>query len=181
MIGNVEANGSSTLISVNKAPHVSSTRRGPSTPPRYTENGPMNIIAALNDVLSQEALSTPRCNAPRKSARPTLSNRPVQAAIVAPSSTPKTPKVGCVVTSDETAADAVGVVEAEGVLKIEAPPHSHSCQRSFPKHGPLPLWTVPAATCPATDVLDPAQSLPVFAARPWCNSQLRYREAAAQI
>src|SRR5215831_12539010 len=122
MIGNVEANGSSTLISVNKAPHVSSTRRGPSTPPRYTENGPMNIIAALNDVLSQEASSTPRCKAPRKSGRPTLSNRPVKVAVIAPSSTPKTPNIGWVVTDEATAADAVGVVEVEGVLKIEGPP-----------------------------------------------------------
>src|SRR5215469_2436082 len=166
MIGRAEANGSSTLISVNNAPHASSTRRGPSTPPRYTENGPMNIIAALNDVLSQEASSTLRCKAPRKSARPTLSKRPVLVAIIAPSSTPRTPNIGWVVTAEETAADAVGVVEAEGVLKIEGPPHSHSCQRPSPKHARLPPRTVPAATCPATDVPDPAQSLPVFAARP---------------
>src|SRR6516164_2450350 len=138
MIGNVEANGSSTLISVNKAPHASSTRRGPSTLPRYTVNGPMNIIAALNDVLSQEASSMLRCKAPRKSAKPTLSNRPAPLAIIAPSSTPKTPNIGWVVTAWETAADAVGVIEAEGLLKIEGPPRSHSCQKPSPKHAQLP-------------------------------------------
>src|SRR5215831_9975544 len=148
MIGNVEANGRSTLITVNRAPHASSTRRTPSTPPRYTENGPMNIMAALNEVLSQEALSTPRCKAPRRSARPTLSNRPVKVAIIAPSSTPKTPNIGWVVITEETAADAVGVDVTGELLNAEGPPRLHSCQRPSPTHGPLLLWTVPAATCP---------------------------------
>ncbi len=75
-----------------------STRRGPRSPPRYTENGPINIIEALNEVLIQDASSTPRCNAPRMSARPTLINRPVHVAIIAPSSTPATPSNGCVVS-----------------------------------------------------------------------------------
>src|SRR5215469_2749208 len=166
MTGNVEANGSSTLISVNRAPHDSSTRRAPSTPPRYTENGPTNIIAALNAVLSHEASSTPRCKAPRRSARPTPSNRPMPVAIIAPSSTPKTPKIGYVVTAEATAADAVGVVEVEGVLEVEGTPHSHSCQRPSPKHEPLLLWTDQAATCLATGAPDPGQSLRVFAAQP---------------
>src|SRR5260370_33169335 len=51
-----------------------STRRGPRSLPRYTENGPMNIIDALNDVLIHDASSTPRCNAARIPARPTSFN-----------------------------------------------------------------------------------------------------------
>src|SRR5258708_8604496 len=51
-----------------------STRRGPRSLLRYTENDPMNIIDALNDVLIHDASSTPRCNAPRISARSTFIN-----------------------------------------------------------------------------------------------------------
>ncbi len=157
-------------MSVNRAPHVSSTRRAPNRPPRYTETGPMNIIAALNAVPSQEALSTPRCKAPRKSARPTPSNCPAHFEIIAPNSTPKTPNIGWVVTAEATVADAVGVdrdEDAGGVLKIEGPPHSHSCPRTSPRHGSSPPWTAPAVTCLAADAPDPAQSSLVFAARPW--------------
>src|ERR1700761_9607480 len=75
-----------------------STRRGPRSPPRYTENGPINIIEALKEVLIHDASSTPRCNAPRMSARPTLINRPVHVAIIAPSSTPAIPSNGRVVS-----------------------------------------------------------------------------------
>src|SRR6516162_2608842 len=124
MIGKLPAKGSRTLTSVYTAPQVSSTRRAPNRPPRYTENAPMNIIAALNAVPSQEALSTPRCKAPRKSDRPTLSNCPAHFAFIAANSTPNTPNIGRVVTAEATVADAVGIVEAEGVLKIEGPPHS---------------------------------------------------------
>src|SRR6516164_8686034 len=105
-------------------------------PPRYTENGPMNIMAALNDVFSQEASSTPRCKAPRRSARPTLSSCPVHLAIIAASSTPKTPNIGCVVTAEATAADAVGVDVPGGLLKIEDSPRRHSYQSPSPKRGP---------------------------------------------
>src|SRR6516162_8273056 len=123
MIGKVEANGSSMLMSVNSAPQVSSTRRAPNRPPRYTEKGPINIIAALNAVPSQDASSTPKCKAPRKSARPTLSRCPAHVAFSAPSSTPKTPNIGWVVRVEAPVPDAVGVDEAGGVLKIEGPPH----------------------------------------------------------
>ena len=81
-------------MTVKAAAHANSTRRAPSRPPRYTEKGPMNMRAALNAVPIQEASSTPRCKAPRKSARPTLISRPVQVAIKAPSRTPKIPSSG---------------------------------------------------------------------------------------
>src|SRR5215471_21605575 len=144
MIGKVEAHGSSTLTSVNSAPHASSTRRTPNRPPRYTENGPINIIAALNAVPSQDASSTPKCKAPRKSAKPTLSKCPAHVAFIAPSSTPKTPNIGWVVIAEATVADAVGVdcdEDAEGVLKVEHPPDLQFSRRLCLKHGSSPLWT----------------------------------------
>src|SRR5262245_14199427 len=128
----------------------------------------MNIIEALNAVPIQEAWSTPRCRAPRKSARPTLSNRPVQVAIIAPSSTPKTPNIGWVLNAEEAPEDAVsvdGTDEAGGVLKTGDPPHSHSGPRRSPRCGSLPPWTAPAVTYLAADAPDPAQSSLVFAAR----------------
>ena len=78
-------------------------------------------MAALNAVPSQDALSGPRCKAPRKSDRPTLSNCPAHFAFIAANSTPKTPNIGWVVTAEATVADAVGVDRGEvagGVLKI---------------------------------------------------------------
>jgi hypothetical protein len=82
------------LISVNAEALNRSTRRGPSKPPRYTENGPMNIMAALNAVPIHDASSTPRCNAPLRSTNPTLIRRPAKDAIMAPSNTPKIPMIG---------------------------------------------------------------------------------------
>src|SRR5215469_6775493 len=184
MIGKLAENGSRTLMQVNSAPHASSTRRTPNRLPRYTERGPMNIIAALNAVPSQDALSGPRCKAPRKSVRPTLSNCPAHFEIIAPNSTPKTPKIGWVVTAEATVADAVGVdcdEDAERVLKIESPAHSHSCPKTSQRHGSSPLWTSLVATCLAVDVQVPVQSSPVFAVLPWCNFRWRCREAAEQI
>src|SRR5215469_16283524 len=165
MIGKLAENGSRMLMTVNKAPHVSSTRRTPNRPPRYTDSGPMNIMAALNVVPSQDALSAPRCKAPRKSARPTLSNCPAHFEIIAPNSTPKTPDIGWVVTAEATVGDAVGAdgdEDAGGVLKIKSPPHSHSCPKISRRHGSSPPWTAPAATCLAADAPDPAQSSLLF-------------------
>src|SRR5580692_11106934 len=90
-------NGIRPLAAVKIHAQARSTRRGPRRPPRYTENGPINIIEALNEVLSQDASSTPRCSAPRMSTRPTLISRPVHVAIIAPNSTPATPSNGWVV------------------------------------------------------------------------------------
>jgi len=53
-----------------------------------------SYLASVNAVPIHEASSAPRCIAPRKSVKPTLINRPVQVAIEAPSSTPKTPNTG---------------------------------------------------------------------------------------
>src|SRR5215831_5657573 len=133
MIGKPAENGSRTLMNVNKAPHISSTRRTPNRPPRYTESGPMNIMAALNAVPSQDALAGPRSKAPRKSDRPTLSNCPAHFEIIAPNSTPKTPNTGWVVIAEATVADAVGVdcdEDPGGVLKVGSPAHSHSYQKT---------------------------------------------------
>src|SRR5215470_17008229 len=145
MMGKLAENGSRTLMNVNRAPHVSSTRRTPNRPPRNTESGPMNIMAALNAVPIQDALSTPRCKAPRKSARPTLSNCPAHFEIIAPNSTPKTPNIGWVVTAEATVADAVGVDEAVE-LKVEGPRYSKFSRRPWLKHGLSPPWTVLVAT-----------------------------------
>src|SRR5580658_744092 len=86
------------LAAVKIHAHAKSTRLGPRRPPRYTEKGPINIMEALNVVLIQAPSSTPRCNAPRMSARPTLIKRPVHVAMSAPRSTPATPSNGRVVT-----------------------------------------------------------------------------------
>src|ERR1700739_3647893 len=104
-------NGISRRTAVKIDAQARSTRRGPRSPPRYTENGPINIIDALNEVLIHDASSTPRCSAPRISGRPTLINRPVQVAIIAPSRTPATPSSGCAVRAGlASAALASGVV-----------------------------------------------------------------------
>src|SRR3979490_1745786 len=104
----------------------------------------MNISAALNAVPTHEASSTPRCNAPRKSNKPTLISLPVHVAIIAPNSTPRTPRRGCVeITAGvgAPAADAGGVGE---VLKAGTPPVWHFCQT----HGPSLRPKSPAATGP---------------------------------
>src|SRR6516164_8631792 len=129
-------------------------------------------MAALNAVPSQDALSGPRCRAPRKSVRPTLSNCPAHFEIIAPNSTPKTPIIGRVVTAEATVADAVGIdcdEDAKGVLTIESPAQSHSCQKTSQRHGSSPPWTFPVATCRAVDDQVPMQSSPVFVVQPWCN------------
>src|SRR5579862_8560642 len=108
----------------------------------------MNIRAALNAVPSHEASSTPRCEAPRKSANPTLIRRPVQVAIIAPRSTPKTPSKGCVVTTEAgAAASGLG-----GVLKTVYRPICRSCQL----HELSPLPRTLAEACPAMD--DPGRA-----------------------
>src|SRR5580704_7881327 len=88
--------GIKKLTTVKIQAQANSTRLGPRRPPRYTENGPINIMEALYVVLIQAPSSTPRCNAPRMSAKPTLIKRPVHVAMSAPRSTPATPSNGCV-------------------------------------------------------------------------------------
>src|SRR6267154_2380614 len=92
--------GIKKLTTVKVHAQAKSTRLGPRRPPRYTERGPINIMEALNAVLIQDPSSTPRCNAQRMSARPTLIKRPVHVAMSAPRSTPATPSNGCDVTAE---------------------------------------------------------------------------------
>src|ERR1700678_744961 len=94
-ISNEWQKGIKKLTTVKIHAHAKSTRLGPRRPPRYTEKGPINIMEALNAVLIQDPSSTPRCNAPRMSASPTLINRPVHVAMSAPRSTPATPSRVC--------------------------------------------------------------------------------------
>jgi hypothetical protein len=63
------------------------------------DNGPINIMEALNVVFIQDPSSTPRCSALRMSASPTLIKRPMHVAMSAPRSTPATPSSGRVVTT----------------------------------------------------------------------------------
>jgi hypothetical protein len=123
----------------------------------------MNISAALKAVPIQEASSTPRCNAPRKSDRPTLIRRPVHVAIIAPNNTPKTPRRGRV---EITGAVAVPAAEAGGVgdvLKAETPPVLHFCQTHKPSLRPKS----PAVTGPAVGAQERGRSLQEFAEQPW--------------
>jgi hypothetical protein len=92
----------------------------------------MNISAALKAVPIHEASSTPRCNAPRNSDKPTLISRPVHVAIIAPNSTPKTPRRGWVEITGAVAAPAADAGGVGDVLKAETPPVLHFCQT----HGP---------------------------------------------
>src|SRR5208282_629136 len=123
----------------------------------------MNISAALKAVPIHEASSTPRCNAPRKSINPTLISRPVHVAIIAPNSTPKTPRRGWVEITGGVAAPAAGADGVGEVLKTETPPALHFCRT----HEPSPRPKNPAATGLAEDARDRGQSLQEFAEQPW--------------
>jgi hypothetical protein len=152
--GRLVANGSDTLTRVNKEAQINKTRRAPSRPPRYTEKGPTNIVAALNAVLSHEASSTPRCREPLKSPNPTLSRRPVQVAIMAPSSTPPTPSKGCVVITRATV-PAPGVAGwVGGVLKTVTHLSGYSCWT----HESSPVPKSQDAVCLEEDALGQAES-----------------------
>src|ERR1700733_7726088 len=110
----------------------------------------MNISAALKAVPIQEASSTPRCNAPRKSNKPTLISRPIHVAIIAPNSTPKTPRRGWVEITGGVAASASGADGVGEVLKVEAPPALHVFQTREPSLRPKS----PASTGPALGARD---------------------------
>src|SRR6202167_2344646 len=110
----------------------------------------MNISAALKAVPIHEASSTPRCNAPRKSNKPTLISRPVHVAIIAPNSTPKTPRRGWVEITCGVAAPASGAHGEREVLKAETAPALHFCQT----HEPSPRPKSPTATGPAVGARD---------------------------
>src|ERR1700733_2196577 len=122
----------------------------------------MNISAALKAVPIQEASSTPRCNAPRKSIKPTLISRPVHVAIIAPNSTPKAPRRGWSENTGGVAAPAAGADGVGDVLNAETPPALHSCQT----HEPSPRPKTPAATGPAVGARDRGRSLQEFAEQP---------------
>src|SRR5271168_1519294 len=122
----------------------------------------MNISAALKLVLIHEASSTPRCNAPRKSDKPTLISRPVHVAIIAPNSTPMTPRRGWVEMTGGIAAPATGAGGVCEVLKAETPPALHSCQTHEPSLRSKSL----AATGPAGGARNRARSSQEFAEQP---------------
>src|SRR5215813_9268937 len=73
---------------------VRRTRRGPSKPPTYTVNGPINISATLYAEPIHAPSSTPRPTLPLRSARPSVIIRPVNVTIPAPRTTPKIPTRG---------------------------------------------------------------------------------------
>ena len=78
----------------NTALQTKSTRRVPSSAPRYTVIGPMNIVAALNAVPIHAPSSTPMPMWPRRSARPSERKRAASVAIAAPKLTARMPSSG---------------------------------------------------------------------------------------
>src|ERR1700692_3179840 len=121
----------------------------------------MNISAALKAVPIHEASSTPRCNAPRKSSKPTLISRPVHVAIIAPNSTPMTPSRGWVEIAGGAVAAAADADGAGEVLKAETPPVFHFCQT----HGPSLRPKSQADTGPAVGARDRGRSFTEFRAQ----------------
>src|SRR5215470_241650 len=71
--------------------------RGPQKAFRKTTKTPLNIVAMLSAVGSQEASSKLRPRPPRRSARPMLSNRLFSVARPAPRKTARIPTYGFVV------------------------------------------------------------------------------------
>src|SRR3984957_19990249 len=90
----------------------SSTRRGPSSPPRKTGNGPINMSEALKALSSHAPLSKLMPTCPFKSARPRLSMRPARVTSPAPVTTPRMPRRGRVDTSDGIAAAAACAISS---------------------------------------------------------------------
>jgi hypothetical protein len=70
--------------------------RGPQKAFTNTTNTPLNIVAMLNAVGSQDPSSKLIPRAPRRSGRPTLSNRLLSVASPAPKKTAKIPTYGLV-------------------------------------------------------------------------------------
>jgi hypothetical protein len=66
----------------------------PSSAPRYTVSGPMNIVAALNAVPIHAPASTPMPRCPRRSGRPSDRNRAASVAMPAPMLTTRMPSSG---------------------------------------------------------------------------------------
>src|ERR1700722_153968 len=98
------------------------TRRGPSSPPRNTVNGPINMSEALKALSSQAPSSKLMPTWPFKSARPRLSMRPARVTSPAPVTTPRIPRRGRVDTSDGIAAAAAcAISSADGrIVMVEA-------------------------------------------------------------
>src|SRR5580658_6805417 len=103
-----------------KSPAANSrTRRGPSSPPRYTVNGPINMSDALKALSSQAPSSKLKPTCPFKSAMPRLSMRPARVTSPAPVTTPRIPRRGRVDTSDGIAAAAARAISsADGRIVI---------------------------------------------------------------
>src|SRR5580658_7875134 len=96
-----------------KSPAANSrTRRGPSSPPRYTVNGPINMSDALKALSSQAPSSKLKPTCPFKSAMPRLSMRPARVTSPAPVTTPRIPRSGRVDTSDGIAAAAACAISS---------------------------------------------------------------------
>src|SRR5580692_9869878 len=114
--------GKKREVAVKSPAANSSTRRGPSSPPRKTVNGPINMSAALKALSSQAPSSRLMPICPFKSARPRLSMRPARVTSPAPLTTPRTPRSGRVDTSDGIAAAAPRAISnADGrTVMVEA-------------------------------------------------------------
>src|ERR1700733_6029783 len=109
-------------VTVNSPAATSSTRRGPSSPPRYTVKGPINMREALKALSSQAPSSKLMPTWPFKSARPRLSMRPARVTSPAPVTPPRIPSKGRVDTSDGIAAAAARAIStADGrIVMVEA-------------------------------------------------------------
>src|ERR1700685_1713410 len=114
--------GKKREVAVKSPAANSSTRRGPSSPPRKTVNGPINMSEALKALSSQAPSSKLMPTCPFKSARPRLSMRPASVTSPAPVTTPRIPRSGRVDTSDGIAAAAPRAISsADGrTVMVEA-------------------------------------------------------------
>ena len=66
--------------------------RGPNTTLRKQTKTPLNMVAMLSAVEIQDASSKPNPKTPRRSGKPTLTNRAFKVAIPAPMKTPRIPR-----------------------------------------------------------------------------------------
>src|ERR1700732_2340730 len=107
-------NGKRKEVIVKMRAVESKMRRGPKTALKNTQKTPLNIMAMLSAVGSQDAGSKPVPVAPRKSARPTLSRRLFMVAMLAPRKTPKIPMYGCVESAAGGLAGGAGVASCGG-------------------------------------------------------------------
>src|SRR5260370_10582016 len=119
------ASGSSADAPAKIAAQGSRIRRGPNHELRKTTKQPLNIMAMFSAVGSQDASSTPKPMAPRKSGSPTLSSRPFNVAIPAPKKPPPIPTQGLVTSLDALAfSGAPGAVSTAVALTAKSSPYA---------------------------------------------------------